>query len=241
MYQFMLSGEIGVCTQERDLIQTLTDMMQVDDPDAGWIGIRGLRKNPEDELHISYFVEKIIYGISVAATSPHRDLAAQWLDYCYSPDGQLLTNYGVEGEGLQFDENGNPGYTDLVLHSADYSIVAASAIYSQYGGAMLCYGDRTFGGYTDRTRNAIEQWAMDGQDWMYPTKATMTTEQGEEYTVLINEINSYITEMTLKFIMGEEELNDSSWEAYMDNVENMGLQRAVELKQEALDAYLSLK
>ena len=238
MYQYMLSGEVGVCTQERDLIQTLTDMMQVDDPDAGWIGIRGLRKAPEDELHISYFVEKIIYGIAVAATSAHRDLAAQWLDYCYSPEGQLLTNYGVEGEGLQFDKDGNPGYTDLVLHSADYSTVAASAIYSQYGGAMLCYGDRTFGGYTDRTRNAIEQWALDGQDWMYPTKATMTTEQGEEYTTLINEINSYITEMTLKFIMGEVALNDDTWAEYMENVENMGLARAVEIKQEALDAYL---
>ena len=45
---------------------------------------------------------------------------------------------------------------------------------------MLCQGDRTFAGYTDRTRNAIELWAQDGQDWMYPTKATMTTEQGEE-------------------------------------------------------------
>ena len=239
MYQYMLSGEVGVCTQERDLIQTLTDMMQVDDPDAGWIGIRGLRKDPGDELHISYFVEKIIYGIAVAATSAHRDLAAQWLDYCYSPEGQLLTNYGVEGEGLQFDKDGNPGYTDLVLHSADYSTVAASAIYSQYGGAMLCYGDRTFGGYTDRTRNAIEQWAMDGQDWMYPTKATMTTEQGEEYTTLINEINSYITEMTLKFIIGEVELNDDTWGTYMETVENMGMARATEIKQEALAAYLS--
>ena len=239
MYQYMLSGEVGVCTQERDLIQTLTDMMQVDDPDAGWIGIRGLRKDPGDELHISYFVEKIIYGIAVAATSAHRDLAAQWLDYCYSPEGQLLTNYGVEGEGLQFDKDGNPGYTDLVLHSADYSTVAASAIYSQYGGAMLCYGDRTFGGYTDRTRNAIEQWAMDGQDWMYPTKATMTTDQGEEYTTLINEINSYITEMTLKFIIGEVELNDDTWGTYMETVENMGMARATEIKQEALAAYLS--
>ena len=239
MYQYMLSGDIGVCTQERDLIQTLTDMMQVDDPDAGWIGIRGLRKDPGDELHISYFVEKIIYGIAVAATSAHRDLAAQWLDYCYSPEGQILTNYGVEGEGLRYDAEGNPGYTDLVLHSPDYSTVAASAIFSQYGGAMICYGDRTFGGYTDRTRNAIEQWAMDGQDWMYPTKATMTTDQGEEYTTLINEINSYITEMTLKFIIGEVELNDDTWGTYMETVENMGMARATEIKQEALAAYLS--
>ena len=241
MYECMLSGEVGVCTQERDLIQTLTDMMQVEDSNAGWIGIRGLRKEPEDELHISYFVEKIIYGIAVAATSEHVELAAQWLDYCYSPDGQLLTNYGIEGEGLQFDVNGNPGYTDLVLHNADYSIVAASAIYSQYGGAMLCYGDRTFGGYTDRTRHAIEQWGLDGQDWMYPTKATMTTEQGEEYTVLINDINSYITETTLKFIIGDEELNDSTWNTYMSTVEKMGLARAVEIKQEALDAYLNIE
>ena len=60
----------------------------------------------------------------------------------------------------------------------------------------------------------------------------------KEYTTLINEINSYITEMTLKFIMGDVSLNDDTWAEYMENVENMGLARAVEIKQEALDAYL---
>lgn len=238
-YQSMASGAIGVTTTERDLAQTITDMLQVDDPDAGFIGIRALRKDPAEKLHISYFIEKIIYGTAISATSEHKELAARWLDYCYSPEGQILTNYGVEGEGLQYDDDGNPCYTDLVLHSEDYGVTAATAIYSQYGGAMLCYGDRAFAGYTPRVQEAIENWAYDGQDWMYPTKVTMTTEQGEEYTAIINDINNYVTEMTLKFIIGEVSLNDGAWQEYMDTIENMGLERAVEIKQTALDAYLS--
>ena len=67
----------------------------------------------------------------------------------------------------------------------------------------------------------------------------MTTEQGEEYTAIINDINNYATEMTLKFITGEVEINDSTWQEYLNAVENMGLERAIEIKQTALDAYLS--
>lgn len=238
VYDYMASGVIGVTTSERDYVQTITDMLQIDHPDAGFIGIRALRQDPDEVLHISYFVERIIYGTSISATSEHKELAAQWLDYCYSPDGQLLTNYGVEGEGLQFDAEGNPCYTDLVLHNETYGVTAACAIFSQYGGAMLCYGDRGFAGYSQRIQDAIEQWGYDSQDWMYPTKVTMTSEQGETYTTIINEINSYVAETTLKFILGEIAITDDSWQTYLDDMEKMGLSEAVQIKQDALDVYL---
>lgn len=238
VYDYMASGVIGVTTSERDYVQTITDMLQIDHPDAGFIGIRALRQDPDEVLHISYFVERIIYGTSISATSEHKELAAQWLDYCYSPDGQLLTNYGVEGEGLQYDAEGNPCYTDLVLHNETYGVTAACAIFSQYGGAMLCYGDRGFAGYSQRIQDAIEQWGYDSQDWMYPTKVTMTSEQGETYTTIINEINSYVAETTLKFILGEIAITDDSWQTYLDDMEKMGLSEAVQIKQNALDVYL---
>lgn len=236
--EYLASSVIGVTTAERDYIQTVTDMLQVDDPDAGLIGIRALRKEPDEVLHISYFIESIIYGTAISATSEHKELAAQWLDYCYSPDGQLLTNYGIEGEGLQFDTDGNPCYTDMVLHNESYGVTAASAIFSQYGGAMLCYADRTFEGYSERIQEAIENWRYDTQDWMYPTKVTLTTEQGEAYTPIINELNNYVAEASLKFILGDTELNDETWDSYLTTLENMGLSEAVQIKQDALAVYL---
>lgn len=238
MSSYLASGAFAACTTERNAIQNVTDMLQVDDPEAGFIGMRSLRKDPGEKLHISYFIESIIYGTAVSATSAQPELAAQWLDYCYSPEGQLLTNYGVEGEGLAYDENGNPCYSDLVLHNENYGVTAASAIYSQYGGGMLCYGDRTYAGFSTRIQEAIESWRYDDWAWVYPTKATLTTEQGEEYTPIINELNNYVSEATLKFILGETELNDSTWQDYMDTLESMGLSRCLEIKTEALEAYL---
>lgn len=238
MSSYLASGAFAACTTERDAIQNVTDMLQVDDPEAGFIGMRSLRKDPEEKLHISYFIESIIYGTAISATSAQPELAAQWLDYCYSPEGQLLTNYGVEGEGLTYDENGEPGYSDLVLHNENYGVTAACAIYSQYGGGMLCYGDRAFAGFSTRIQEAIDNWRYDDWEWIYPTKVTLTTQQGEEYTPIINELNSYVSEATLKFILGETVLNDSTWQNYLDTLEGMGLSRCLEIKTEALEAYL---
>jgi putative aldouronate transport system substrate-binding protein len=236
---YLISGTVGVATAERDLIQTITDMLQVEDPEAGLIGIKALRKDPDEVLNISYFVEKIIYGTAISATSDHKELAARWLDYCYSPEGQILTNYGVEGEGLQYDADGNPGYTDLVLHNDTYSAIAASTVYSAYGGAMLCYADRINPSYSERVLAALENWGYDTQDWVYPTKVTLTTEQGEAYTTIINEVNSYVAETSMKFIIGDLPINDETWEEYLDNMNKMGLEEVISIKQDALNTYLS--
>lgn len=237
-HSYMISGEIGIACQDRDNVDYITSVLQAEDPDAGIIGIKALRKDPDEILNISYFVEKIIYGTSISATSENKELAARWLDYCYSPEGQILTNYGVEGEGLQYDADGNPCYTDLVLFNDEYSTVAATTIYSAYGGAMLCDADRVNPSRSDRMIEALANWGYDTQDWVYPTKATMTNEQGEEYTTIINEANSYIAETTLKFIIGDLPINDDTWGEYLETLDNMGLQRAIEIKQEALDSYL---
>lgn len=239
MSQYMASGAFAVCTTERDAIQNITDMLQVDDPNAGVIGMCALRKDPEETLHISYFIESIIYGTAISATSENPELAAQWLDYCYSPEGQLLTNYGVEGEGLEYDENGEAGYSELVLNNETYGVTAASAIFSQYGGGMLCFGDRTYEGFSERIQNAIDIWRTDDQDWVYPTKVALTTEQGEAYTPIINELNSYVAETTLKFILGDIPINDDTWKEYLDTLEQMGLSECLEIKREALESYLA--
>lgn len=62
-----------------------------------------------------------------------------------------------------------------------------------------------------------------------------TDEQFEEYTTLWSDINSYITQMTAKFIIGEEPL--SNYEKYVETMNNMGLPRLIEIVQEAYDRF----
>ena len=52
-----------------------------------------------------------------------------------------------------------------------------------------------------------------------------------------NEINTYRDEMILKFIFGTESIDN--FDTYVKNIDNMGLARALEIENVALDRYNS--
>ena len=52
--------------------------------------------------------------ITTACKNP--ELAAKWLDFQYSEQGQLLNWYGIEGETYTLDADGKPQFTDMVLN-----------------------------------------------------------------------------------------------------------------------------
>ena len=53
----------------------------------------------------------------------------------------------------------------------------------------------------------------------------------------MNEINTYRDEMTLKFSFGTESLDQ--FDQYVKTIENMGLNRALEIQNAALERYNS--
>ncbi|MBP1555652.1 MAG: extracellular solute-binding protein, partial [Oscillospiraceae bacterium] len=62
--------------------------------------------------------ERIIAKDSIFITTSCKNpvLAAKWLDFQYTKEGELLNWYGIENETYTIDENGIPQFTDMVLH-----------------------------------------------------------------------------------------------------------------------------
>ena len=51
----------------------------------------------------------------------------------------------------------------------------------------------------------------------------------------MSEVNTYASECIVKFIMGQMDLNE--FDAFVENMNGMGLQRAIEIQQAAYDRY----
>jgi putative aldouronate transport system substrate-binding protein len=51
----------------------------------------------------------------------------------------------------------------------------------------------------------------------------------------MNEINTYQSEMEIKFILGTENL--SGWDTYVSTIKRMGIDRAIEIQNAALARY----
>ena len=66
---------------------------------------------------------------------------------------------------------------------------------------------------------------------------TMTSDEANRYATIMGDVNTYVGEMTTKFILGSEDL--SGWDAYVESVKGMGIDEAISLQQAALDRFFA--
>lgn len=178
----------------------------------------------------------------VAITTSCKDIerAARLLDWAYGEEGHMYYNFGTEGESYTMVD-GYPTYTDQILNNPDgmpVSQAMSSYIRGNYNGPFVQdvrYLDQYY--TIEAQRETPLVWgsaSSNGAAHMLPP-ITPTSEESKEFSTIMNEINTYRDEMTLKFIFGTEDL--ANFDEYVKNIENMGLERALEIENAALERY----
>ena len=64
---------------------------------------------------------------------------------------------------------------------------------------------------------------------------SQTAEESSFIADRMNEIETYVNEMTMKFILGQESLDN--FDAFTKNIEKLGINDVLKLKQDAYDRY----
>lgn len=177
---------------------------------------------------------------SVAITTSCKDIerAARMLDYGYGENGHLLYNFGAVGESYNMIDE-YPTYTDLILNNPDglpISQAMSAHIRGNYNGPFvqdLRYLEQYY--TLQSQKDTPDIWGgNNGKNHVVPP-VTPTSEESKEYSTIMNEVKTYRDEMILKFIFGTESLNN--FDTYVANMEKMGLSRALEIQNAALDRY----
>ena len=196
----------------------------------------------EDGKSYDFFSQDIYDGEGCAISTSCKDVetAMRWVDYLYSPEGQIMASFGVEGETFEFDENGTPDYTSLITEAEGLSLVQGIAKY-------------TLGGIAPRMLNDTYYWnrvmATEQQRRVYPTVSVSTTERktpqhltysqddAARLTSLMSDIGTYYRENLNAFIMGSrslDELDDFRKTLH----EQMNLDEAIGLMQASYETFL---
>ena len=177
---------------------------------------------------------------SVAITTSCEDVerAARLMDYAYGDQGHMLFNFGVEGESYEMVD-GYPTYTDWVMNNPDgWAVSQAMSAYirGNYNGPFVQDIRYLEQYYTmDEQKETPQVWGdHNGKAHRLPP-VTPTAEESTELASITNELNTYRDEMILKFIFGDESLDN--FDEYVQNLENMGLSRALEIQNAALERY----
>lgn len=155
----------------------------------------------------------------------------------------MLLNFGIEGESYEMVD-GKPVYTDTILKNPD-GLSINEALLLNCRATAPAPGFKQAPEYLEQyyefpqQRDALKLWvnnAQEGRKTMLPNLMP-TSEEAEEIAAIVTDLNTYVNEMTWKFITGEESLD--KFDDFRNTVsKNFNMQRYSEMMQNQYDRYL---
>ena len=170
----------------------------------------------------------------------------RWMDSFYATEENPLNEEGtIWGVSYMWGEYGvdwtRDGDTYAILDHEGYD--SASAWLGNEGtGETLGMYDLLM---VEKSGTGLEAKARGTLENTYPYREypgfnlsllTLSQDDRDTYNDIYTDVNAYITEMSAKFITGEADI-DAEWETFVDTLYDMGLQEAIDIYQNALDAY----
>lgn len=175
-------------------------------------------------------------GSVVFADSEYIEETMRWIDYRFSEDGYMLSNYGIEGVTFDYNENGEPMLYDFITQSPD-GFGGAMDMYLIHNGTVVFLLEREESQVNEEGKKYNDLWGNRGE-WNFSGSLSLTVEESEERGGLVSDISTYVSEFMVKVIMGMIDLNDQTWNEFQEQLTAMNLDRVVEITQQAYNRYL---
>lgn len=174
-----------------------------------------------------------------SATSQQHELLVRWVDYLYEPRRSLEISRGPFGVNLIENADGSIEFAPTPEGMGYGEFRYSNAPGGGFPWAVLSDVYARIGLPAQQLRKLREHYPLYEPyfpDQVYPN-LFLTAEQEQEISVLRTDIDSYVEQQTARFIVGDDELTDGTWAAYVDQLDRMGLSRLIEIYQEAYDVY----
>lgn len=196
-------------------------------------------QNEGDTVHIGTANSANTISVVMSSQCEEPELAAQLVDWMYTEDAYFHACYGFENESYTLNDAGEPEFTDLVYNSPEgrEAVEALAALSINY---FVWYSDPAIELELqgEAVQTMYEVWGQqDGNDWNYPTNATMTDDEASTFSETYSDIETHLHAMTLLWICGENEITEEAFETFRKEIEDMGLAVCIEMKQDAYDRY----
>lgn len=177
--------------------------------------------------------------IAFNAESEHLEEAMRWNDGFYAEDVFLNANYGLEDqEGTVWyaaEDGHRIGDYDFRYSNPD-GISSATVLVQFWTKNPPVRVEAAQIEQADENKQASHKlWSQYEPTNYLPTRLTNTTDEASELASKYTDIETYVQECNVKFIMGQMSLDD--YDSYRETLKSMGIEDCIALKQAALDRY----
>lgn len=231
----VVNGETGVW----NAMYTMISQYESGDSGIEVVPMTSPVKEEGDALHIRREDGFVGNAVAISADCEYPEIAMQLWNYLYTEEGSLLANYGVEDDTFTY-QDGKPVLTEKIANNEQYSMSQAQALYlmppSRFGG--FYDWTRELAAVPEKDVKAFDIWGVSDDAYILPARISYTSEESTERAKIVAEVKTYMEENSVKFITGVLDI-DAEWDNYVNQLKELGIDRAVEITQAALDRFNS--
>lgn len=209
----------------------------------GWAVSGGMTPvlNEGDVTHFD--IPDMAHNYIVLTTGCENDeVAAKFMDWFYTDEGIMTSNYGPEGESWYWSDEGEIIFTDLIWNDANFGASTAIGFYQTTGRFVSVYEPWLNSLFAGSTVPIVTQevWATDGDGSMLlPTDYIhLTVEENDIVNDYLSDLQTYVVETIAAMILGNIDI-DENWDTMVETIQGMGLDEIIAQYDSAYQRYLA--
>lgn len=177
----------------------------------------------------------------ISASSKNKEIALAVLNYFYTEEGAELLNWGIEGVNWDWVD-GKRVYNDTMLNNPKMNTEMASYYYKMHFAPKLNYPDTQVHANLLKSPDALAIRMKYSDDEHMDSKFVLpniqyTESEQDEATKIQVDLDTYVREMILKFIVGAESFDN--YDKFLNTQKQLGVEKLVAITQAAYDRYQS--
>jgi putative aldouronate transport system substrate-binding protein len=182
------------------------------------------------------------HGTSITSKNNHVIESVKWLDFAYSDQGVALLNFGIENVSYVIEDN-KFKFTDAVMKepsglSPDVALSKYSTQLTNLHFIKVADANKQFAYRYQQQLDAAETWITD-LSLLVPNNISFTPDETAVNATIMSQIQTYKSEMFHRMVTGVEPL--SSFENFVSEIERLGIEEAIDIRQAAYDRFKGRK
>ena len=227
------NGQAGIALQQ---IRNIQNCIKANAEDSTYkvTGLHSMVMNKGDEPQMGHYNNPFNGGCSTSISTQCKNIgaAARFLDYAYTEEGSLFFSYGEEGFSWDYVD-GKPTFKDIITDNPETPDAQAARYFVAQFAKFSLHALDTRSHMGAEVLSIQTAFESNMAKYAYPT--VTYTEDEVKIASKWNDIDTACREKILGFILGTEDLAD--WDSFIDEINNMGLQDVLKVRQDAYDRY----
>ncbi|MBQ8877905.1 MAG: hypothetical protein IJ029_04190 [Lachnospiraceae bacterium] len=239
-----LNGQVGIAFTAMSQLTNFIADAEAENTGAQWVGLAYPRT--EEDAPTTYIYTRSqtanpAFGAVVTTSCSEEELIAaiKFLNYGYSEEGMMYWNFGEEGVSYEAAADGRYRFTETITGDERGIAEALKDYTGMYSaGIGIQMADFVKAKNNDVAAEAVYVWTDNtvAAEHVKPS-VTRTVEEQTRYSDINSQLNTYISEMALKFVTGDEPLDN--FDKFVEQLDAYGLQELLEIEQNAYERYMN--